>query len=136
METRRHTRTKDEWMELITQCRQSGLSDHQWCVQQGIPDSTLYNAIARLRKKSYELPERVPANPEIDLTSRQDVVEIDIVRDPVPERTMPAIQADEQHFEKSHMIEITIGHARINIPSQADPKWLAAAVREIGRMTC
>ena len=29
-------RTLDEWYELITKCRQSGLSDYRWCYQNGI----------------------------------------------------------------------------------------------------
>ena len=50
MRTRHPGRSNDEWMELITQCRQSGLPDITWCEQQGIPASTFYNAVTRLRK--------------------------------------------------------------------------------------
>lgn len=29
----------DEWMELVTECRQSGLSDAAWCHEHGISPS-------------------------------------------------------------------------------------------------
>ena len=28
------------WLERITQCRSSGLTDRQWCIENGIPVST------------------------------------------------------------------------------------------------
>ena len=48
---RRIHRSDEEWMQLITSCRQSGLSDKEWCVFNGIVVSSFYNAVVRLRKK-------------------------------------------------------------------------------------
>ena len=42
----------DDWMELVTECRQSGLTDAAWCEAQGISPSCFYNAVSRLRKKN------------------------------------------------------------------------------------
>ncbi|MFR7376466.1 MAG: IS66 family insertion sequence element accessory protein TnpA [Oliverpabstia sp.] len=39
-------------MELVTECRQSGLTDAAWCNEHGISPSCFYNAVTRLRKKS------------------------------------------------------------------------------------
>lgn len=44
-------RSLDEWMELVTQCRQSGFSDAAWCNEHGIFPSCFYNAVTRLRKR-------------------------------------------------------------------------------------
>ena len=44
-------RSLDEWMELVTECRQSGLTDAAWCNERGISSSCFYNAVSRLRKK-------------------------------------------------------------------------------------
>ena len=32
-------RSLDEWMDLITECRQSGLTDAAWCNEHGISPS-------------------------------------------------------------------------------------------------
>ena len=66
------TTTNDEhWLELITQCRSSGLSDRQWCIENGIPVSTFYYHVRALRKKACEVPEAVDA-----VAQKQEVVQI------------------------------------------------------------
>ena len=45
------------WLERITQCRSSGLTDRQWCIENGIPVSTFYYHVRALRKKACEIPE-------------------------------------------------------------------------------
>ncbi len=45
------------WLEWITQCRPSGLTDHQWCIENGIPVSTFYyhvrgNSVASIPRLS------------------------------------------------------------------------------------
>ena len=34
-------RSLDEWMELVTECRQSGLTDAAWCNEHGISPAVL-----------------------------------------------------------------------------------------------
>ena len=41
-------RSLDEWMELVTECRQSDLTDAAWCNEHGISPSCFYNAVTRL----------------------------------------------------------------------------------------
>ena len=41
-----------EWMDLVTESRQSGLTDVAWCNEHGISPSCFYNAVTRLRKKA------------------------------------------------------------------------------------
>jgi len=82
MRQRQPGRSNTEWMELITQCRQSGLSDSMWCEQQGIPASTFYNAVTRLRKMACAIPApSKKAKLSMDFTAKQEVVKIDIVPD-------------------------------------------------------
>ncbi|MCC8023714.1 MAG: IS66 family insertion sequence element accessory protein TnpB [Clostridium sp.] len=64
--------SKDEhWLELITQCRSSGLTHRQWCIENGIPVSIFYYHIRALRKKACEVPEAVYAD-----ALKQEVVQI------------------------------------------------------------
>ena len=66
-------------MELVTECRQSGLTDAAWCNEHGISPSCFYNAVTRLRKKACQIPEPVGKASTLDLTShKQDVVQIAI----------------------------------------------------------
>ena len=52
-------RSLDEWMKLVTECRQSGLTDAAWCTEHGISPSSFYNAVTRLRKRACQIPDPV-----------------------------------------------------------------------------
>ena len=65
------TSNDEQWLNLITQCRSSGLTDRQWCIENGIPVSTFYYHVRALRKKACEVPEAVDA-----AAQKQEVVQI------------------------------------------------------------
>ena len=65
------TSNDEHWLKLITQCRSSGLTDRQWCIENGIPISTFYYHVRTLRKKACEVPEAVDAT-----VQKQEVVQI------------------------------------------------------------
>ena len=49
--------TADEQYRLIMECRTSGLTDYQWCLEHNIKPGTFYNWVKRLRKKGcYDIP--------------------------------------------------------------------------------
>lgn len=73
-------RSEREWMDLIQVCRTSGLGDKDWCEQHGIPISTFYTKITRLRRKACEKP---AANHCI-IRESQQVVPLPII-DQVPQ---------------------------------------------------
>ena len=47
-------RTDKEWLNLIQECRSSGLSDKCWCQEHHIHTSNFYYQIRRLRQKACE----------------------------------------------------------------------------------
>lgn len=73
-------RTDQEWINLIQECRTSGLGDKDWCEQHGIPISTFYTKITRLLRKVCE----TPAAKHRIVWESQEVVPIPII-DEVPQ---------------------------------------------------
>ncbi len=57
MNKRQPRRTDQEWMDLIQECRSSGISDRTWCEEHHIQPSTFYYHIRRLRKQACSIPE-------------------------------------------------------------------------------
>lgn len=57
-----------EWMKLVTECRQSGLTDAAWCTEHGISPSSFYNAVTRLRKRACQIPDPVGKANTLDFT--------------------------------------------------------------------
>lgn len=60
------------WLDLISQCRASGLTDRQWCIKHSIAPSTFYYHVRILRKEACE----VPAAHRKKQDNRQEVVSI------------------------------------------------------------
>lgn len=117
------SRSLKEWMSLVTECRQSGLSDAAWCERNGIKPSTFYNAVTRLRRKACEIPDPVGKANTLDLTaSHQDVVRIDIQEDLPLE--LPRECESSVHLDNSHTIEIEMKGLSIRMNNSVHPELL------------
>lgn len=83
----------DKIYELVMQCRKSGLSDRQWCLDNDIVLSTFYYWVRRLRQHAcYDLPETKCSGRNVSATERQDVVCVNIQTNPVRETAgIPAV---------------------------------------------
>ena len=95
-------RSLEEWMELVTECRQSGLTDAAWCNEHGISPCCFYNAVTRLRKKACQIPDPAPKASTLDLTShKQDVVQIAIEPEFSPAGLIPDNGNTSMHLATS-----------------------------------
>ena len=56
MPQRKKIRSDQEWLELIQECRASGLPDREWCQIHSISINTFYNKVSDLRKKACVIP--------------------------------------------------------------------------------
>ncbi len=68
---------KEEQLRLIMECRQSGLSDYQWCEQNGVHPGNFYNWVSKLRREGYAFPESKAKSKAVP--NKQDVVKIDLL---------------------------------------------------------
>jgi transposase-like protein len=68
---------KDEQIKLIMECRQSGLSDYQWCARNDINPGTFYNWVSKLHKSGYTFSDSSNKSNAIAVT--QEVVKVDMV---------------------------------------------------------
>ena len=67
---------KEDQIRLIMECRQSGLSDYQWCEQNGVHPGNFYNWVSKLRKSGYTFPESAAKSNATP--NRQEVVKLDL----------------------------------------------------------
>ena len=127
-------RSLDEWMELVTECRQSGLTDAAWCNKRGISPSCFYNAVTRLRKKACQIPDPVGKASTLDLTShKQDVVQIAIEPEHSPAELLPHTGNSSMYLDNSHTIEIEAKGLLIRMSNDVQPvllKLLMDALKE------
>ena len=124
-----------EQIRLINECRQSGMTDADWCRENDIAVSTFYNWVSRCRKvAAYQIPAPSYGHCEI-LRSKQDVVPIDIVSDHLPEQHT-ASQMHQTNLDNSHTIEVFINDVTIRISNDADPILLTRTLCLIRETLC
>ena len=84
--TRKARVPMSEQIRLINECRQSGMTDADWCRENDIAVSTFYNWVSRCRKAAADqIPAANYGHLEVP-RPKQDVVPIDIVPDHIPEQ--------------------------------------------------
>ena len=114
----------DQQLHLIMECRNSGLSDYQWCKEHGIHPGTFYNWVSRLRRKACcEIPESI-SNAEPSPTPAQEVVRLNVHSKAAnPERMLLCQSAPASPTciaDISASIEISLGNATIRIANGTD----------------
>lgn len=123
-------RNKQEWLELITECRQSGMTDQDWCRANGILRSTFYKAVTRLRNAACErLASASAISSVIDLTSsdRSDIVPGDIVPD-----DMGHVFNCSQPTSAPYVMEINAGSVTIKVSNDVSSSVLSHTLKIIG----
>ena len=130
-------RSLDEWMELVIECRQSGLTDAAWCNEHGISPSCFYNAVTRLRKKACQIPEPVGKASTLDLTShKQDVVQIAIEPETSPAELVSDKDNRSMYLDNPHTIEVSMKDITVRISNDADPVLLTRTFRMLQEFSC
>ena len=92
------------WMEIIRECEESGLSNREFCFQRGISEKTYYYWLRKVR------------------AAAATVLEPQLVR-----VDNPTMSGTEQ------MIEIRYGRAELKLPEEVDLKALAAFLNTLRR---
>ena len=121
-----------EQIRLINECRQSGMTDADWCRENGIAVSTFYNWVSRCRKAAADQIPPPNYGHHVEPLPKQDVVPIDIVPDQFPEQNT----ASQLHLDNSHTIEVAMKDAVIRIHNNADPTLLTRTLRLIQETLC
>ena len=125
-----NTKNTTDWMQLIQECRTSGLSDREWCSQNGIPVSTFYYHIKRLREQACDIPASVSRN----AAARQEVVRLDIIDElPGTVRNEQVSAAAGGHpvppvFPESTAVRINCGGAVLEVMNGAGTEVIRAAL--------
>lgn len=133
MVQKRSNRTDQEWLELIKECRSSGLSDKDWCDINNISRSSFYYHLRRLRKQACEIPEALTPG---KISLRQEVVPVEIQDD--NDTAIPVLPADPvpQLYgpENSPAICIRLKNIRIDILNGAGSDVIRNTLAVVGSL--
>lgn len=117
----------EEQYRLIMECRKSGLSDYQWCLNNDINPGTFYNWVSRLRKNnSKDIPDKNSLSPYEP--ANQEVVKIEM-------NSLSTSNAIDKSTDAIAM-ELVIGNMGLRIPNGTDPLLLAKTIRILAELSC
>ncbi len=128
----------EEQYKLIMECRQSGLSDQQWCLNHDIKPGTFYNWVKRLRQRGgYDIP--APAGRSCKEVPEQEVVRLEFNENPAS-----VIEASVPMYGDSYppqtlalpVMELSIGKVSLRISNGIDPVLLAQTLKALKELAC
>ena len=128
-------RTEQEQYDMIMECRQSGLSDHQWCLEHDVNPGTFYNWVRRFRKQVCEFP--APAGKDRFQAIHQEVVKMEII----PDQSSDLFEQSSMEYAAAitkpvAVMELQIGKAVLRISNQTDPRLLEQILKLLGAFSC
>lgn len=127
--TNRHPRrTDEEWMNLIQECRTSGLTDKEWCREHQIHSSNFYYHIRRLREMACEIPESAAGSTRAGF---QEVVPITL-EEPFPNSPKPDADMNRQGFNTT--IRITVNGFHVEVSNHAARETIATTLSVLQRL--
>ena len=122
---------RDEQIKLIMECRQSGLSDYQWCKQEGIKPGTFYNWVSKLRKSGYTFPDSETKN--IQTAVSQEVVKVNLLNS---ENAIPVLEQNTCPLPTIHTsgiaAELMLGNISLRLYNGADPELIRNTIQCVG----
>lgn len=123
----------DEQFRLIMECRASGLTDHEWCLQNDIKPGTFYNWVKRLRQKGCtEIPDGLSSHSP----HRQEIVKIEF---PTPGTTGTMISSAQDEINQpvqNDVMELSIADTVLRIPNGTDPTLLRQTMHILKELSC
>lgn len=130
---RRSRVSSEEQYRLIMECRQSGLSDHQWCLEHDINPGTFYNWVKRLRQKQcQDIPEAVGCRGISSMA--QEVVKVDLQGTLSQQKA--AVSFPEEISSTDPVMELSTDSFRLRIPNGTDPVLLSQMIRILKEYSC
>lgn len=131
MKTKR--KSIDEKLQLIMECRNSGLSDYQWCKRHDINPSTFYNWINRLHRQGNVIPEAL--SDEKKPQFKQEVVKLELVHEDVSLSTK--VNENMKSFESQTstvhpVVEIVLENATVRFYHGIDQQLVETMLTCLG----
>lgn len=139
--------SRDEQIRLIHECRTSGLSDNQWCLQHGIRPGTFYNWVSRIKKKGDVYIPDPGGAAEYWAEAKPDIVQINLVREDAKcisdsqEIAKPIVptftsQPENSITSPAPVMELELNGAKLRISNGIDPGLLLQVLQILRGAAC
>lgn len=133
-EIRQKRRSDQEWLDIIHECRNSGMSDKAWCEAHEIHPSKFYYHIRRLKASACEIPVAGTAA----VSPKQEIVQVYPDEEPV-EDSFFAQNPATGRLASDAAVRLSVGGCRVEIFNSAASETIChtlAALRQLCQAIC
>lgn len=133
----------DQRLNMILDCRKSGLTDCQWCKQMGIPTGTFYGWVKSFKQKGLSLPD---STGKTTVPIKQEVVKVDIIKSDSYEVIEPANSKPSNNtitdrgssylMPEGSAIELSMYGATLKFTDSINPAVLGKTLHLIKELSC
>ena len=128
---------REDQLKLIMECRASGLSDYQWCENQGIHPGTFYNWVSKLKKAGVTVPDS--ESKRLGTPVQQEVVKVDLVPESpsstaIMEQNARVLAMKDTSSQAA--VEILMGNATIRFFNNSNPELIRTTLQCLGGVSC
>ena len=118
-------RTNTEWEELIRKCKSSGLSDYEWCRQNGVPQSSFYRNLKKFHESTIEeAPKEFPVR--VIPAVQQEVVPLKLIEETKAPESPVSCKADPAPAARLQVNGMTI-----DLFSNANPSFIHGVIKAV-----
>lgn len=123
----------DEQFRLIMECRASGLTDHEWCLQNDIKPGTFYSWVKRLHRRGCtEIPDALNGHS----LHRQGIVKIEFPAPSTNGTMISSVQDEINQPMQNGVMEFSISGAVLQIPNGTNPVLLRQTLHILKELSC
>lgn len=130
---------KAQQLQYIFECRNSGLSDYQWCKEHDILPGTFYNWVSKLKKAGYQdIPDSVSRLEHKSV--KQEIVKLEVTSEELMiDNSTKEIEQNacfSSESIKDSVVEIVLSNATIRFVNNTDPTLFKQTLRYLGGELC
>ena len=132
----------EEQLKLIQECRASGLTDYEWCIEHGIRPKTFYTWIYRMKQKGViDVPATVPTVIPRE-KKHPEIVKIQVEPRPADDQqtlestTAPAVQSPVPSQSGIPVMEVMVGGIHLRVTNDVNPQMLAQTIQLLRGYEC
>ena len=130
---------KEQQLKYILECRNSGLTDYQWCQEHGIHPGTFYNWVSKLKKAGYaDIPDPISRLNKILI--KHEIVKLEVTPDVVMADNLPEKMEQNACFSnepsKDSVVEIVLSNATIRFVNNTNEMLFKQTLKYLGGTLC
>lgn len=129
----RNRYSKEEWLDMIRDCKSSGLSDQEWCREHHLSRTTFYKHLKQFHMTAGDNGGHLPVKNLPPIPEEHEILPLIITDEPSLQVSDPLPVKDQCRTTPSFIpaIRVTVGNITYEISNEASSSLVAETLRSL-----